>query len=216
LLKYKISASILNVDFLSLADEIDSVIEYIDELHLDICDGTFVPSLSFGGEVTARIGTRYHKQCHIDAHLMVMEPQEHVSSFIAAGSRSIIFHLEAHLHPLTLMSALQSKNIAAGIGIIPKTPAAALASIADFCDRVLIMTVNPGFGNQRLITPMLKKVEEVRKIIGDEKDIIVDGGINDATIRDAKNAGANIFVVGSALFKTPARREYIEQLRALL
>lgn len=213
---YRISASILSGDFLCLAEEIDSIVDHIDELHLDVCDGHFVPSLSFGEVVSAQLGARYAARCHIDTHLMVSNPQERIEAFLESGAKSIIFHLEASLHPHTLITHLQKHNITAGLGVIPRTPARAIVSLAEFCQRILVMTVNPGFGGQALIPQMLKKVEEIRTIVGDEVDIIVDGGINLDTIRDAKNAGANVFVVGSALLSAPKRLEYIQQLRDLL
>lgn len=213
---YKISASILTGNFLHLADEIDSIIDHIDELHLDVCDGNFVPSLSFGEGVSGQLGAYYAKRCHIDAHLMVNNPQERIVPFLESGAKSIVFHIEASLHPHTLITNLQKHDIAAGIGVIPRTPAVAIAPLAPFCQRILVMTVNPGFGGQVLIPQMLKKVEEIRMIVGDEVDIIVDGGVNLNTIYDAKNAGANVFVVGSALLNAPQRIEYIQKLRAIL
>lgn len=215
-MNYKISASILTGDFLRLAEEIDSIIDHVDELHLDVCDGHFVPSLSFGEAVSAQLGTHYAKRCHIDAHLMVSNPQERIPPFLESGAQSVIFHIEAAMYPHTLIADLQSADIVAGIGVIPRTPAAAIIPLAEFCQRILVMTVNPGFGGQALIPQMLKKVAAIRLIVGDKVDIIVDGGINLNTIRDAKNAGANIFVVGSALLNAPKRIEYIQQLRAVL
>ena len=213
---YKISASVLTADFLHLTEEIDSVIDHIDELHLDVCDGHFVPSLSFGEGIAAQIGARYADKCHIDTHLMVSNPKQRAETFIQSGSRSIVFHIEASAHPHTLITSLQRENIAAGLALIPKTPAAALEPLAEFCQRILIMTVNPGFGGQNIIMPMLKKAEWIRAHIGDEIDIVVDGGINADTIRDAKNAGANVFVIGSALFNSRQRIEYIHTLRQAL
>lgn len=215
-MKYKISASILTGNFLSLAQDIESIIEHIDELHLDVCDGHFVPSLSFGEGISAQIGTRYATRTHIDTHLMVSNPKERVIPFLESYTKSLIFHIEATLHPHTLLLYLQKKSIVGGLGVIPRTPAEAIAPLAEFCERVLVMTVNPGFGGQTLIPQMLRKVEKIRAIVGDNTDIIVDGGINLSTITDAKNAGANVFVIGSALLDSSNRVEYLQQVRALL
>lgn len=212
-MNYKISVSILTADFLHLAEEIDSVIDYVDELHLDVCDGHFVPSLSFGGGLSGQLGAKYSSRCHVDVHLMISNPQEQMTSFLELGAKSIVFHIEAASHPRTLLTTLREQNVIAGIAIVPTTPATEIASLTEFVQRVLIMTVNPGFGGQALIPEMLRKTEQVRKIVGDEVDIIVDGGINLDTIRDAKCAGANIFVIGSALINAPKRVEYIQQLR---
>ena len=216
MVSYKVSASILDIDFLHAAEEVDSIIEHVDELHLDICDGDFVPSLSFGTKISALIGARYARRCHIDTHLMISAPQKYFQGFVDAGARSIIFHIEAVRYPHTLITALQSHNVSAGVGIIPKTPASVLAPLYEFCNRVLVMTVNPGFGGQSLIPQMLRKVEHIRQQGGDDMDIIVDGGININTIQDAKNAGANVFVIGSGLFNAPQRVEYIQQIRSVL
>lgn len=215
-MRYKISASILTGDFLHLAAEIDSVLDHVDELHLDVCDGHFVPSLSFGEGIATQLGMRYRERCHLDAHLMVSNPEQLAERFIDTRVHSLIFHIEASLHPHTLMKRLQSNDIAAGLGVIPRTPVVAIAPLAEFCQRVLVMSVNPGFGGQTLIPQMLRKVEEIREMLGSEVDIIVDGGVNLETIRDAKNAGANIFVVGSALLKAANRVEYIQALRTAL
>lgn len=201
-------------DFLHLAAEIDSILGYIDELHLDVCDGHFVPSLSFGEVITTPLSARYRERCHLDAHLMVGNPEERAEHFIDARVHSLVFHVEASLHPHTLLKRLQSNGIAAGLGVIPRTPASAIAPLAEFCQRVLVMGVNPGFGGQKLILQMLRKVEEIREILGGAVDIIVDGGVNLETIRDVKNAGANIFVVGSALLNAANRVEYIRALRS--
>lgn len=213
---YKISASILTADFLRLGHEIDSLVGHVDELHLDVCDGHFVPSLSFGDDLVTQICARYADRCHVDAHLMVANPEQRAEPLVATGARSVVFHVEATLHPHTLLTTLQQHGIAVGLGVIPKTPETAIQPLIEFCQRVLVMTVNPGFGGQALILPMLKKVERMRKLAGDGIDIIVDGGVNLTTIRDAKNAGANIFVIGSALLNAAQRVEYIHALRDAL
>ena len=214
-MQYKISASILTVDFLSLRDELESVYSLVDEIHLDICDGHLVPSLSFGANVVQSIRNAF-PTAFLDTHLMIENPHNHWQSFLDAGSNSLIFHYEASLHPLVLRNTIQAHHAQVGIALAPRSNALVLEPLIGFFDRILIMTVNPGFGGQKMIPAMLRKVEQARELLGDEVDIIVDGGINLQRIGEARRAGANVFVVGNALFQNSDRKSFLEDIRAAL
>ena len=210
----KISASILSVDPLALLAELQRVVPLVEEIHLDICDGHLVPSLSFGPAVAQSV-RRAFPHAYIDTHLMVSNPSHHLPSFIESGSTGITFHYEATLHPLVLCETLRRNKIACGIALAPRTNILQLEPLVGFVDRVLVMTVNPGFGGQKIIPPMLRKVERARSLFGATVDIAVDGGINHHNVAEAHRAGANVFVIGSALFHSPHCTSLIEHIRAL-
>ncbi|MFP4431333.1 MAG: ribulose-phosphate 3-epimerase [Spirochaetaceae bacterium] len=212
---YKIAASILNADFLRLKEEIDDVADGIDEIHLDVMDGVFVENISFGPSVLAGIAGAYPGM-PLEAHLMIIRPQDYWRRFKEIGCGIITFHYEATHHGYILLRDLRQAGVRAGVSITPGTPVSALTSIAEYIDRLLVMTVEPGFGGQKFIPEMLPKIERARKLVGDEVDIEVDGGIDEGTIGDAKSAGANVFVVGSYLFKAQDRRKNLEMLREKL
>ena len=214
-MEYKIAASILNVDFLHLKEEIDSVIEGIDELHLDVMDGMFVENISFGAPVLSGLAATY-PDTPGEAHLMIARPRDYWRAFKQIGARIITFHYEATPHAYILLKELREAGIQAGISITPATPISALTTITGEIDRLLIMTVEPGFGGQTFIPGMLDKIEKARSLLGDDVDIEVDGGIDEKTIGDAKLAGANIFVVGSYLFKATDRMRNLATLRERL
>ena len=212
---YKIAASILNADFLHLQGEIDEIAGGVDELHLDVMDGVFVENISFGPSVLSGLSEAYPGKT-LEAHLMIIRPHDYWKQFQEIGSRIITFHYEATHHAYILLRDLREAGVQAGISITPGTPASALTSIANYIDRLLIMTVEPGFGGQAFIPEMLGKIEGARKLLGDDVDIEVDGGIDEQTIGDAKSAGANVFVVGSYLFKAKDRTANLQALREKL
>jgi ribulose-phosphate 3-epimerase len=214
-MQYKIAASILNANFLYLKQEIDAVVDLVDELHLDVMDGTFVDNLSFGAPVLGPLRSAYPNVV-MESHLMISKPHAYWGAFRDIGSSIITFHYEATHLRYILLKQFQDAGIGAGISITPGTDAALLEPLREFIDRVLIMTVEPGFGGQAFVPPMLRKIEKTRKLLGDEVDIEVDGGIKDETIRDAKNAGANVFVVGSYIFKAEDKPARVNGLRERL
>ncbi len=214
-MKYKIAASILNADFLRLGAEIDSLIEHIDELHLDVMDGVFVENLSFGAPVIGGLKEAYPKT-FTEAHLMISRPHDYWLDFKEAGCDVVTFHYEATDHSYMLLKNMRDAGIQSGISLTPQTPVSALEPIREYIDRVLIMTVEPGFGGQAFEPAMLRKVEAARKLLGNDVDVEVDGGVKDSTIRQVKDAGANVFVVGSFLFKADDRAGRVATLREAL
>lgn len=211
-MEYKIAASILNANFLKLGEEVDSVVDHVDELHLDVMDGIFVDNISFGPPVLSGL-RRAYPQTVLDAHLMITAPHTYWPAFRDIGSDIITFHYEATHHSFILLKQLREAGVQAGISMTPATDVRLLEPIRPYIDRILVMTVEPGFGGQSIVPEMLQKVEKARTIFGDDVDIEVDGGINDATIRSAKDAGANVFVVGSYIFKAADRGAQVAQLR---
>jgi ribulose-phosphate 3-epimerase len=209
---YKISASILNADFLQLRTEVDAIVEHVDELHLDVMDGMFVDNISFGPPVLAGLREAYPAAV-LDTHLMITTPHTYWEAFQEIGSDIITIHYEATHHSYILLKELRDAGLQAGISITPATDVRLLEPIAAYIDRILIMTVEPGFGGQSMIPEMLTKVELTRQLFGDGVDIQVDGGINEKTIRSAKDAGANVFVVGSYIFKSYDREARVGELR---
>lgn len=206
-MKYRIAASILSADFLKLRSDIDRVIDHVDELHLDVMDGIFVENISFGAPVIAGLRGAYPTHFS-EAHLMIARPHDYWSAFRDVGANVVTFHYEATDHSYMLLKTLRDGGVQAGISLTPQTPATVLEPIREFIDRLLIMTVEPGFGGQAFEPAMLRKIETARRLLGDTVDIEVDGGIKDTTIRQVRDAGANIFVSGSYLFKAddPAGR----------
>ncbi len=214
-MNYKIGASILNADFLQLGSEISSVISLVDELHLDVMDGVFVENISFGAPVVSGIRAA-HPDAIIDTHLMISRPHQFWKDFVDIGSNIVTFHAEATTHGYALLKQLRQAGVAAGVSLNPATDIAALEPVREYIDRVLIMTVEPGFGGQSFEPAMLRKIESARKMFGDAVDIQVDGGINDRTVAEAKSAGANVFVAGSFIFGAADRADRVAQLRAAI
>ena len=168
----------------------------VEVIHLDIMDGQFVPPISFGDSLAASLGEA--GDALFEAHLMTMTPERQFNAFINAGCKRIIFHAEATNHAHRLVQSLHERGVQAGIAINPATPVSAVTELIEDVDLVLVMTVNPGWGGQKLIEQCLKKVEQLRSISPDQR-IEVDGGIDDKTLPIARAAGADHFVVGSYL-----------------
>ena len=212
---YKIAASILNANFLRLQEEIDTLIDHVDEIHLDVMDGVFVENISFGAPVISGLRGAY-PDSFSEAHMMIARPHDYYRSFVDAGCNVVTFHYEATAHSYMLLKTLREAGVRAGISLTPQTPVAALEPISELVDRLLIMTVEPGFGGQAFEPAMLRKISAARSLLGDRVDIEVDGGIKDTTIAAVKNAGANVFVVGSYLFKAEDRPARVADLREAL
>ncbi|MFP4206039.1 MAG: ribulose-phosphate 3-epimerase [Spirochaetaceae bacterium] len=211
----KISASILDADFLHLKQQIDEVIADVDEIHLDVMDGVFVDNISFGPSVIAQVRAAY-PGAFLDTHLMISRPEALWRSFADAGSNVVTFHYEVTPHAYILCEHLRTAGVQAGVSVTPATDVRVLEPIREHIDRVLVLTVEPGFGGQSFIPAMLRKIENARALLGDEVDIEVDGGIKDATVADAQKAGANVFVAGSYFFKAADPRERVLRLRELI
>ena len=170
-------------------------------LHIDVMDGRFVPPITFGAQTVAAL--RRRTELLLDVHLMTSQPERHVAAFAAAGADLITFHIEATVHVHQTLQAIRGAGIGAGVALVPSTPAAMIGELAEMVDLVLVMTVNPGYGGQRLIPRCLDKVAEVaalREAAAASYLIQVDGGINDLTAARAGDAGADVMVVGTAFY----------------
>jgi ribulose-phosphate 3-epimerase len=203
-----VAPSILAADFGHLAEGIRVIEEgQGDWVHLDIMDGCFVPNITFGPQMVRAL--RPHSAKFFDAHLMIAQPDKYLERFAEAGADGLTIHLESIVHVHRALSAIRELGKKAGISIVPSTPAEALSEVLCEVDLVLVMTVNPGFGGQQLIPRALEKVrrlDELRERHGYDFLIQVDGGINRETCAEAVQAGADVLVVGSAVFnaKDPA------------
>ena len=219
MMRYVLSPSILAADFTNLGEQIRLVEEQGAEyLHFDVMDGMFVPSISFGMPVLQSIKKATSQL--MDVHLMVEEPIRYVKDFQNAGADNITVHLEACKDLRETIREVHSCGLRCGVSICPDTPVDAVREYLDDIEMVLIMSVYPGFGGQKFIPEALKRIQELREMI--EKieasvDIEVDGGIYPSNVREVLDAGANVIVAGSAVFKgNPAEntKKFMEILKS--
>lgn len=186
-------------------------------LHLDIMDGRFVPNLTFGPGPVAML--RKYTDIEFDAHLMVVEPERLIPAFVAAKVDSITVHSEACLHLHRTLEMIREQGVKAGVAINPATPVELLEPVLPFLDRVLVMTVNPGFGGQKAILPVLKKVRWLKAKKQEEGldfQIQADGGVNQQNIGEFLAAGVENLVIGSALFQPGKTRDNIKAFQRLI
>ncbi|MCL2424910.1 MAG: ribulose-phosphate 3-epimerase [Oscillospiraceae bacterium] len=214
----KVAPSILAADFAKLGCEIECV-SSADYLHFDVMDGNFVPNISFGFPVLESV--RKITDMPLDVHLMIDSPSRYVSEFAKAGGDIVTFHVEAEssdkIHKA--INDLHKLGKRAGLSVKPATPAEVILPYIDSLDIILVMTVEPGYGGQKFINEMLPKISNVRRIIDSRKvmcELEVDGGINFETAKLCVNAGADILVAGSDVFRAKNKDEYISKLHQLV
>ena len=213
----KIAPSLLAADFSRLASEVESLGSAADLLHLDVMDGHFVPNLTFGMPVIAAL--RPYTDLRFDCHLMTTNPAEYLPELADAGADLVTVHLEALPDPRRAAAHAERLGMGFGVVVSPPTPWEAMEPFVEMCEMVLVMSVHPGFGGQSFMPEVLGKVEAVRKLVdsrGLSTDIQIDGGISTATARSARDAGANVFVAGTAVFGHEDRRKAIEDLRQVI
>ena len=208
----EIAPSILSADFARLADEIAAIESAgVNMVHLDVMDGHFVPNITIGPPVIAKL--RACTDLLFDSHLMISEPAKYAQRFVEAGANHITFHIEVTPEPIKLIDRLHKLGVTAGICLNPETPVETIETVAPLCDMVLVMTVHPGFGGQKFMPEAAKKIIRVREIVGPEIRIEVDGGIDPQTTPIVVSYGADTLVAGHAIFAHSDRHAAVNAIR---
>ncbi|HHL40557.1 MAG TPA: ribulose-phosphate 3-epimerase [Deltaproteobacteria bacterium] len=210
----KIAPSILSADFTVLADELTAVeTAKADYIHIDVMDGRFVPNITIGPFVVEAV--RRATTLPLDVHLMIEEPERYAGAFAKAGADIITIHVEATAHLHKAVQAVKEQGVSAGVAVNPGTPLSAVEEIIGYADLLLVMSVNPGFSGQDFIEPVLQKVARAREMLdgrGLKAELEVDGGIKLGNIKAVSDAGADVFVAGSAVFGSD---DYKKTIRAM-
>lgn len=202
--KIKLAPSLLSSDFAHLADDAKKCKEGgADILHVDVMDGHFVPNITIGPLIVKAI--RPHTDLAIDCHLMISDPDKYIEDFVKAGADMISVHVETLHHLHRSLSLIKSFDIKAGIALNPVTPLEFAWEALEFCDFIMLMSVNPGFGGQKFIPSFLRRADTIRKFLAknnmEHVDIEVDGGVKIDNVHEIVAAGANMLVSGSGVFK---------------
>ena len=213
-----LSPSILASDFTKLGEQLRILEECnVPYVHIDVMDGSFVPSISFGMPVIKSI--RKATKAVFDVHLMIDEPVRYISDFKAVGADLITVHVEACKHLNRTLQCIKEQGLKVGVALNPATPIDSIKHVLDMVDMVLLMTVNPGFGGQKYIDSVTDKIVELRHIIEDrglDIDIQVDGGINASTISKVIEAGANVIVAGTAVFENDTIIDNVNKIESII
>ncbi|MCW2679231.1 MAG: ribulose-phosphate 3-epimerase [Frankiales bacterium] len=209
----QISPSILSADFARLSDELARLDGAADWAHVDVMDNHFVPNLTLGLPIVAAILAT--SDVPVDCHLMIEDPDRWAPAYAEAGAGSVTFHVEAAAAPVRLARALRKEGARAGMALKPATPVEPYVDLLPELDMLLLMTVEPGFGGQAFLDVVLPKIRRARKAIGDlDVWLQVDGGVSDETIERCAEAGADVFVAGSAVYGKDDPAEAVRALRA--
>ncbi|OFW60584.1 MAG: ribulose-phosphate 3-epimerase [Actinobacteria bacterium RBG_16_64_13] len=210
--------SLLSADFARLGEQIDAVMDAgARMIHVDVMDGHFVPNITVGPPVLRSLSPRVRERGGLcSVHLMIERPEDYLVDFVQAGADALSVHVEACPHLYHSVAAIRALGAGAGVAVNPGTDLAGVREVADIVDYVLVMTVNPGFGGQKLIAAALEKVTVLRQILPEGVAIEVDGGVHRGNIRQVVEAGANWLVAGSAVFGAEDPAAEVRVLRGLM